>query len=100
MDLHDLEPRAQGPASRVGEVFDHLPDLDGREFVRRRVVRMERQRTRRDRNPTAVGDWDVAASFPGSPGARLPARMRQLNPRSSALLFQKGRDARKKFDML
>ena len=63
------------------------------------VFRRKRNRRRRYRLPSSVGEFDPSGAFPGSGHAGFAASVRQLNASNASLRTDESPDARQRLDM-
>src|SRR5262249_26662700 len=100
VDFHDVETGFDRAARRLPEVRGDTVDFGFCESMRRRILRTERDRTRRCRLPAAFIFGNRGAPFPRPSDARLASGVRQLDPGGGALLLYEPGDSRQKLAML
>src|SRR5690606_9957533 len=97
----DLEPRRDRATCGSFEEVDDALDPVRVERDRRWIAGAKRDRARRDDVPSAFVDRETdAPSIPRRPAARLPSRVRELDPRHRAMPLDEGGDAREGGDMV
>jgi hypothetical protein len=101
VDLDHAKAGCEGAPGGGHERLDGVGNVARRHVARLRVGVRELDRARRDHiGPAAFAGWDRAISAPRAVGARLPARVRELHARYTALPVREVDDARQHVDVV
>ena len=103
MDLHHLEPGADGPGGGFAPGLDHGVDVGLRHLPRHRMALLVRDGAGADQLPLAATghrgcDLERPAPFPGPRIARLAAGMAELDAGHGAELLDEAGDPLERFD--
>ena len=100
MNFDNLKSRGERALCRSGKILNRRTDLGFTHFGWDRIAGVERNRTRRECLPAAVGRCDRGPSLPSNARTGLPPGVCKLNPRDGPVRPQESNNAREFFDVL